>query len=402
MTRFKLLLLIWLCILNAITILAQVEYSVLIKSSLEDETVICSVDQPVYYPGDTVQITIKRGSTSSKVTVVPILILEEAVLKSVEKNIYTTVVPTAIPPGFYPIRVRVKDTQGRRFDYSTGCSIHVEEHQFIEDISKYVHIEPLVGSENINTPVTLERYQIRDLRVLFERDSIGIGMGPQFVTIKTSVQSRDGSLIQTFERRVLTFRSDKDPDRDRAMLIQYRNAYGAYAAIRSVEFSEVQIVTDSLPDWAIIKVSIEPDYTIKIGGYNRENVYNRYFRVKGPMIEMGVTLGIPKVLYDSQAKDTLIYGNSSAMLRFYYVDVVTGERFPVNFGIGTFGVNSPIDVTPNGGGFALSILFNIADMTRIIGIDLVKKISAGLEFTPFFPIKKRARFLINAQVGLAF
>jgi hypothetical protein len=402
MTNHVFIRIIGLCVLCAISVQAQVEYSVLIKSSAEDEIVIISVDKPVYYPGDSVQITIKRGSSSSRVSIVPILILEEAVLKSVEKNIYTTIVPISIPPGYYPLRIRAKDNQGRRFDYPTNCSVHVEEHQFIETISKYVHIEPLVGSDNIDSPVTLERYQIRNLRVLFERDSIGVGMGPQFVTIKTTVQSRDGSLLQTFERRVLTFRSDNDPDRDRAMLIQYRNAYGAYAAIRSEEFSEVQIVTDSLPDWAILKISIEPDYTIKIGGYNSKNVYNRYFRVKGPIIEMGVTLGIPKVLYDSQAKDTLIYGNSSAMLRFYYVDVETGDRFPVNFGIGTFGVNSPIDVTPTGGGFALSVLLNIADMTRIVGIDLVKKISAGLEFTPFFPIRKRARFLINAQVGLTF
>jgi hypothetical protein len=40
-------------------------------------------------------------------------------------------------------------------------------------------------------------------------------------------------------------------------------------------------------------------------------------------------------------------------------------------------------------------------MTRLVGIDLNKKITAGLEVAPFFPIKKKARFLINAQVGIS-
>ncbi|MCX6175525.1 MAG: hypothetical protein NTZ27_12300 [Ignavibacteriales bacterium] len=225
-------------------------------------------------------------------------------------------------------------------------------------------------------------------------------MGPQFVTIRTSVQLRDGTTTQTFERRVLTFRNDNDPNRDRAMLIQYRTAYGSYAAIRSEEFTQVRIHLDSLPDWAIIKINIEPDYTIKIGGYDRSNSYSRYFRVRGPKIEMGFSLAIPKVLFDTQAKDSLNYGNSSAMIRFYLVNGVSGNRFPVNFGIGTFGVNSPIDVNVGRGGFALSLFLDVAEMTRILGIDLIKKITAGLELAPFFPINKRARFLIDFQVAL--
>jgi hypothetical protein len=31
----------------------------------------------------------------------------------------------------------------------------------------------------------------------------------------------------------------------------------------------------------------------------------------------------------------------------------------------------------------------------------MKKVTAGLEVAPFFPIKKRARILIDAQVGIA-
>jgi hypothetical protein len=227
-------------------------------------------------------------------------------------------------------------------------------------------------------------------------------MGPQFVTIRTMVLLRDGTTAQTFERRVLTFRSDKDPDRDRAMLLQYRTAYGAYAAIQSEEFTQVRIHVDSLPDWAIIKINIEPDYTIKIGGYDHLNSYTRYFRVKGPTIEIGFSLGIPKVLFDTQAKDTIKYGNSSAMIRFYFVDGISGNRFPVNLGFGTFGVSSPLDVSVGRGGFALSTFLDIVEMTRLlVGIDLIKKINAGLEIVPFFPIAKRARILLDVQVGIA-
>ena len=211
----------------------------------------------------------------------------------------------------------------------------------------------------------------------------------------------DGTTAQTFERRVLTFRSDRDPRRDHAMLTQYRKAYGAYAAIRPEEFEEVKIKVDSLPDWAVVKINVEPDYTIKIGGYDQSNSYTRYFHVKGPTIEIGLSLGIPKVLFDTRANDTIIYGNYSAMVRFYYVNEITGRRFPVNLGFGTYGVNSPIDVGAGRGGFALSVFFNMAEMTRMVGIELSKTITAGIELAPFFPLERKWRFLIAAQVGIA-
>ncbi len=389
------------CILGIWSAQAQQRYPTLIQSSDEDEIIILSVDKPVYFPGDTVRLKVQRNDITATVVVTPILIIEGTTLKSIGSNIYTAYIPQACTPGQYRVRLRVLDAQGRRFIYETDCIVHVEEHQVIEQISNYVHIEPEAGSNDIQSAVTLDRSQIRNLRVIFQRDRIRLGMGPQFVTIRTTVQSRDGTTAQTSERRVLTFRSDKDPNRDRAMLIQYRTAYGAYAAIRSEEFTQVRIHLDSLPDWATIKINIEPDYTIKIGGYDRSNSYTRYFRVTGPKIEIGFSLGIPKVLYDTQAKNTIEYGNYSAMIRFYYVDEVSGHRFPVNLGVGTFGVNSPLDVNVGRGGFALSLFLDVVEMTRILGINLNKKFTAGLEVAPFFPISKRARFLINAQVALA-
>ena len=401
MVKFKLLCLLIICILYSRNAQAQQRYPTLIRSSLEDEIIILSVDKPVYFPGDTVRLTVLRNDSTATVVVTPILIIEGTTLKTIDHNIYSANIPQACAPGLYRVRLRVLDAQGRRFVYETDCIVNVEEYQVIEQISNYVHIEPEAGSNDVESALTLDRSQIRDLRVIFQRDSIRLGMGPQFVTIRTSVQLRDGTMAQTFERRVLTFRSDNDPNRDRAMLIQYRSAYGSYAAIRSEEFTQVRIHLDSLPDWAIIKINIEPDYTIKIGGYDRSNSYTRYFRVRGPKIEIGFSLAIPKVLFDTQAKDTLNYGNSSAMVRFYLVNGVSGNRFPVNFGVGTFGVNSPVDINVGRGGFALSTFLDVAEITRILGIDFIKKITAGLELAWFIPINKRARILIDAQVALA-
>lgn len=400
MLKVKLIFLLFFCISCTWLAQAQQKFPTLIRSSIEDEIVILTIDKHVYFPGDTVRLKVQRTDTTRKVIITPILIIEGTTLNSIKHNNYNAVIPQACTPGLYRVRLGVLDSQGRRFVYETDCVVDVEEHQAIEQISRYVRIEPKAGSEDMHSPVTLDRSQVRNIRVIFQRDSIRPGMGPQFVTIRTTVQLRDGTTAQTFQRRVLTFRNNNDPDRDRAMLIQYRNAYGAYAAIRAEEFSQVHIRVDSLPDWAIIKINIEPDYTIKIGGYDRNNSYTRYFRIRGPKIEIGFSLGIPKVLFDSQAKDSLDYGNTSAMIRFYYVNELTGNRFPVNLGVGTFGVNSPLDVNVGRGGFALSIFLDLAEMTRILGINLVKKITGGLEFAPFFPIKKRSRFLIDAQIGI--
>lgn len=401
MQKLTLPLLIIFSILLIWSAKAQQRFPTLIRSSLESEILILSIDKPVYFPGDTVIFNVLRNDSTATSRAIPVLIMEESILKSIGKNIYAATIPQACAPGQYRVRLRVKDAQGRLYVYATDCIVNVEEHQVIEQISKFVHIEPDSGGDNQRSAVTLDPHQIRNLRVVFQRDSIGVGMGPQFVTIRTTVILRDGITAQTFERRVLTFRSDNDPNRDYAMLVQYRRAYGPYAAIRPEEFNQVQINVDTLPDWAIIKINIEPDYTIKIGGYDRSNSYTRYFHVRGPKIEIGLSLGIPKVLFDTQAKDTIQYGNYSAMIRFYYVNEISGHRFPVNLGIGTYGVNSPIDVNAGRGGFALSLFFNVAEMTRMVGIELSKTITAGLELAPFFPLERKWRFLIAAQVGIA-
>lgn len=380
---------------------AQQRSTTLIQSIL-DESISISTDKPVYFPDDTLHLGIQREDNTTSASVTPIVAIEGMKLKPAGHDTYLAVIPQAVTPGSYRILLRIVDARGQRFIYETDRVVQIEEYQAVEQLSSYVSITPLDGSGDPETAVTLGREQIRNVQVVFERDSIRPRMGPQFVTIRTTVQLRDGSITQTFERRVVTFRSHGDPERDRAMFIQYRTAYGAYAAISTEELQHVRLPLDSLPSWAMIKVNIEPDYTIKIAASDRSNSVTRYFRVRGPAIEIGFSLGIPKVLYDTQANDTIDYGNTSATVRFYYINAESGNRFPVSLGIGTFGVNSPIDVGRGRGGFALSILLDLVELTRIRDLGFIRKVNAGLEVAPFFPIERKVRLLIDAQVGFSF
>ena len=89
------------------------------------------------------------------------------------------------------------------------------------------------------------------------------------------------------------------------------------------------------------------------------------------------------------------------MIRFYYVNAISGHRFPVNLVLGTFGVNSPIDVGEGRGGFAASILLDVVELIKIFWTQFGMKVNAGIELTPFFPIKSRSRILLNVQVGFS-
>jgi hypothetical protein len=403
MLKSKFIKCILLCVIGILSTHAQSKTTVLIQSTDEDESINVSVDKSIYFPGDTVLLAIQRNdNTATAGIITPILLIEGTTFKSIGRLRYSTVIPQNVTPGLYPIRLRVTDAEGRRFRYETDCMVTVEEHQDVEQLSRYINIIPEAGSKNIRTAVTLHRDQIRSLMVKFHRDSIRLFMGPQFLRITTTVLLRDGIAAPSYERRIVTYRSHGDPNKDRAMFIQYRNAYGAYANIRPEELEEVLVPVDSLPDWAILGIHIEPDYTIKIGAVDRSNTMTQYFRVKGPTIEVGLSLAIPKVFYDTRADDPIQYGNSSAMVRFYFVSSETGNRFPVSAGIGVFGVNSPVDVGIGRGGFALSTFLDLAEMVRIANIDFDKKINIGLELDPFFSIEKKARMILAAQAGFSF
>jgi hypothetical protein len=390
------------CLLGTISIHAQLKTSMLIQSTLEDERIDISIDKSVYFPGDTVRLVIHRYDSTTTATITPILLIEESRLKYIGRSTYIAIIPQTVTPGSYPVRLWVTDSEKRRYRYETDCIITVEEYEDVEQLTRYVSVVPEVGSDNIRTAVTLDREQIRNLMVRFRRDSIRVHMGPQFVRITTTVRLRDDMAAPSYERRVVTYRSHGDTQKDRAMFIQYRAAYGAFANIRPEELEQVLVPVDSLPDWAILGIHIEPDYTIKIGAVDRSNNVTRYFRVRGPTIEIGFALAIPKVLYDTRAADTMVYGNTSAMVRFYYVDPGTGNRFPISAGIGMFGVNSPVDVGTGRGGFALSMFLDLAEMVRIVNIGFTKKINIGLEVDPFLPIGRKGRLLFVAQAGFTF
>ena len=394
---------ILLCVLGILCTRAQQKTSVLIQSTDEDEVINVSVDKAIYFPGDTVLLVIQRNDNSATAGIIsPILLIEGTTFKSIGRLRYVAVIPRTTIPGSFPIGLRVTDSGGRRFRYETTCVVTVEEHQDVEQLSRYVSVIPEAGSNNIRTAVTLDREQVRNLMVRFQRDSIRLSMGPQFVRITTTIVLRDGMATPSYERRVVTYRSHGDPYKDRAMFIQYRAAYGTFANIRTEELEKVIVPVDSLPDWAILGVHIEPDYTIKIGAVDRSNSMTQYFRVRGSKLEAGFSLAIPKVLYDTQAKDSIQYGNSSAMVRFYYINPGSGNRFPISLGIGIFGVNSPVDIGNGRGGFALSTFLDLAEMVRIVNIGFTKKINIGLEFDPFLPIKKKGRLLFVAQAGFSF
>ncbi len=402
MLKSKFIECILICIVGILSSHAQLKTSILIQSTLEDERIDISIDKSVYFPGDTVRLVIQRNDSAATATVTPILLIEGATLKSIGQRTYIAVIPQTVTPGSYSVSIRVLDSEGRRFRYATDCVVEVEEYQDVEQLSRYVSIVPTAGGNNIRTAVTLDREQLRNLDVQFQRDSIRPRMGPQFVTITTTILLREGIATPSYERRVVTYRSHGDPNKDRAMLIQYRTAYGAYAGIRPEEVEHVRVPVDSLPDWAILGIHVEPDYTIKIGAVDRSNTMTQYFRARGPTIEIGFSLGIPKVLYDTRADDPIEYGNTSAMVRIYFNGAETGNRFPVSAGIGVFGKNSPVDVGVGRGGFALSMSLDLAEMVRIVNIGFTKKVNIGLEVDPFLSIKKKARLLLVAQVGFSF
>ena len=394
---------ILVCAFGILCAQAQSRTSVLIQSTDEDERIDVSVDKSIYFPGDTVLLVIQRNdNTATAGVITPVLLIEGTTLKSVGRLKFIAIIPKNVTPGLYPIKLRVTDSEGRRFRYDTECIVTVEEYQDVEQLTRYISIIPDAGSSSARTATTLNREQIRNLSVRFQRDSIRVHMGPQFVRITTTVMLRDGMAASSYERRVVTFRSHGDVQKDRAMFIQYRAAYGAFANIRPEELEQVLVPVDSLPDWAILGIHVEPDYTIKIGAVDRSNSVTRYFRVRGPTIEIGFALAIPKVIFDTRAKDTVEYGNSSAMVRFYYVDPGSGDRFPLSAGIGMFGVNSPVDVGTGRGGFALSMFLDMAEMVRIVNIGFTKKINFGLEVDPFWPIGRKVRLLFVAQAGFTF
>jgi hypothetical protein len=152
----------------------------------------------------------------------------------------------------------------------------------------------------------------------------------------------------------------------------------------------------------VVKIDVTPDeeYT----KYSRRFQSRRtwYYRTKGNRWEIAFFLGIPKVLYDTEKRDSVAYGNASVMLRLFFLDGETGSRYPLNIGIGTFGISTPIDVSKNGGGFVISLFLDVVQLLNTnFNLDLSSRFNGGLEVTPFFPIDHRARLLVNVRIGIS-
>ncbi|HLP14812.1 MAG TPA: hypothetical protein VK470_01060 [Bacteroidota bacterium] len=389
------------CAIAATRMYAQIRTPYLVQTTHEDEWIQLSVDKVVYFEHDTVRLTIRRTDSNATALITPVLPIEGVTLKADGRRMFTAVLPEGVTPGAYAVNLRVLDRQGRRFWYKTDCIVTIEEHQNIARVDSFARIVPVMGGPEKRSAVALERGVIQNLEVQFDRDSIRQGMGPQFLIIRTTVIPRDGASSHVLERRVVTFRSHGDESKDRLAFLQYKSAYSKFAMLTQEETDHVRLPVDSLPDWALLIVQIEPDYSIKIGPTDRSNVITKYFRVRGPKYEIGFLIGIPKVLYDSHADDPIEYGNTSAMVRLFYVNEFTGNRFPVNAGVGTFGVNSPIDIGAGRGGVAFSVLLDLAELIRVLNLGFTNKVNIGLELTQLFSIERKRRFLIDTQVSLS-
>lgn len=270
----------------------------------------------------------------------------------------------------------------------------------IEPIERFVTVNPIVGGVDRRNSITLERDQLKNLRIVFLRDSLIDSSGPQFVKIKTIVKNKSGNVIFEYLGHAVTFNRFADSLSEFLYLKKIANEVSHFGYVRPTIMNSVGIQTDSLPDWSTVAIVVEPDESLhKYGGRIRTRKEFHYL-VKGNRFETGFTLSAPKVLYDTRASDTVKYGNTSAMVRLYLLDGNSGERFPLNIGIGTFGVESPIDISKNGGGFAISLFFDLIQTMNYFGMSVTNKVNAGFDISPFFPVGHKSRLLFNVRLGI--
>jgi hypothetical protein len=266
-------------------------------------------------------------------------------------------------------------------------------------LGRYVRLVSGDRSLPPDTTVTLRLSHVRDLRIVFDRDSLDAKDGPQFLKVTTVSTAIDGKVLDENVQYAITFRRLQDPSADVAQLERFVGQVNPMGYYNAELVEAVPIQVDSLGPWGWLTVRIEPESEL-VKYYGR--VRNRLefkVRVKGGRFQTGISLSVPKVLYDTSEDDSVAYGNSSAMFRIYALHGRTGERYPVDVGIGTFGVNSPIDVSKKGGGFAVSLYFDVIQMMRILKLRLPYKVSAGFDVSPFFPVGHRSRILFSARLG---
>ncbi len=268
-------------------------------------------------------------------------------------------------------------------------------------LTQYVTCGPVAGSSE-KTPATITLDEAMQLRVHLLRDQLPHNCGVQFLTIAISIYNKRGTLVDKIIKHTFTFPRKENEAEDRLQIHRYAEQILPFGFVSERKMESVTVLNDTVPEWSLIKVEVTPDDEYTKFAERLKLKVEWWYRVKGNRFEEEFFLGIPKVLYDTERTDTITYGNVSAMLRFYYLNGETGERFPVNLGIGTFGVSNPIDVSSTGGGFAISLLLDLIQSARLMyDIDILTKANAGIEVTPFFPISRKSRILINARIGYA-
>jgi hypothetical protein len=272
----------------------------------------------------------------------------------------------------------------------------------IVPFEKFVTITPFKGGPDERSAVALDKSQLSRLAIVFQRNNLRKEDGPQFVKITTTITTRKGEVYDKMIQYAFTFAKEPTPDSDEARMRMYAQQILPFGFVSRSKIDSVDIHLDSLPDWGTIKIEVTPDeeYTKYARHYLKNETW--YFRAKGIRWEAGFFLGIPKVLYDSNKKNSVVYGNASAMVRFFLLNDKTGNRYPLNIGVGTFGVSTPIDVSKSGGGFVVSLFLDVVQMiNNNFDVDLGTHFNAGLEISPFFPIEHHARMLLSARIGIS-
>ncbi|MBM4162568.1 MAG: hypothetical protein FJ217_15885 [Ignavibacteria bacterium] len=292
---------------------------------------------------------------------------------------------------FNPIPAQINDTTGQFSRIRIGAVVPLI--RYVQLTTRDRVIEP-------GNPIALSPEEISVLRVVFLRDSLSDQDGPQFLKITTISTNRRENLIDENVQYAISFRPMADEDADLRELERCARQVAPLAYVNPELMRSVRIQLDSLGEWGHVIVRVEPEEElVKYYGRIKEKL-EYHILVKGRLLEFGFTLSVPKVLYDTRTVDSVLYGNTSAMLRIHLLNGETGVRYPISVGVGTFGVDSPIDVSRSGGGFAISLYFDIIQLLRIVNINLPQSVNAGFDVSPFFPIGHKGRLLFNARIGI--